>query len=150
MCVPVGVAADSDCFCLAYEYCEGGSLLSLLSDSSRYYEYLPIALDIANAMAYLHSRNVIHRDLKPSNILLTRDHRVKLGDFGMSVANTGQELTAETGTYRYMAPEVRLRSADCCKFVKRVTHIHVAIRSFDTSRTRATQMSTASVFVSGN
>lgn len=57
-------------------------------------------------MAYLHSRNVIHRDLKPSNILLTREHRTKISDFGMSVANTGQELTAETGTYRYMAPEV--------------------------------------------
>lgn len=80
--------------------------MSLLNDSNRYYEYLPIALDVAKGMAYLHSRNVIHRDLKPSNILLTRDHRAKIADFGMSVANTGQELTAETGTYRYMAPEV--------------------------------------------
>ena len=64
------------------------------------------ALDIANGMAYLHSRSIIHRDLKPSNVLLSRDHRAKIADFGMSVANTGQELTAETGTYRYMAPEV--------------------------------------------
>lgn len=80
--------------------------MSLLSDTTRLYEYLPIALDIANGMAYLHSRDVIHRDLKPSNILLTRDHRAKIADFGMSIANAGQELTAETGTYRYMAPEV--------------------------------------------
>ena len=36
-------------------------MLSLLSDTSRYYEYLPIALDVANGMAYLHSRNIIHR-----------------------------------------------------------------------------------------
>jgi serine/threonine protein kinase len=106
VCELIGVAADAECFCLAYEFCEGGSLLALLSDNTRYYEYLPIALDIANAMAYLHSRDVIHRDLKPSNVLLTRDHRAKIADFGMSVANTGQELTAETGTYRYMAPEV--------------------------------------------
>jgi hypothetical protein len=106
ICDLVGVAADAECFCLAYDYCEGGSLLSLLRDATRYYEYLPIALDIANGMAYLHSRNVIHRDLKPSNILLTRDHRAKIADFGMSVAYAGQELTAETGTYRYMAPEV--------------------------------------------
>jgi serine/threonine protein kinase len=106
ICDLVGVAADPECFCLATDYCEGGSLLSLLVDSSRYYEYLPIALDIANGMAYLHSRNVIHRDLKPSNILLTRDRRAKIADFGMSCANAGQELTAETGTYRYMAPEV--------------------------------------------
>jgi serine/threonine protein kinase len=106
ICDLVGVAADPECFCLATDYCEGGSLLSLLVDSSRFYEYLPIALDIANGMAYLHSRNVIHRDLKPSNILLTRDRRAKIADFGMSCANAGQELTAETGTYRYMAPEV--------------------------------------------
>eukprot|EP00545_Synedropsis_sp_CCMP1620_P000309 CAMPEP_0119017948 /NCGR_PEP_ID=MMETSP1176-20130426/18167_1 /TAXON_ID=265551 /ORGANISM="Synedropsis recta cf, Strain CCMP1620" /LENGTH=975 /DNA_ID=CAMNT_0006971823 /DNA_START=314 /DNA_END=3241 /DNA_ORIENTATION=+ len=106
ICDLIGVAADAECFCLAYEYCEGGSLLGLLSETSRYYEYLPIALDIANGMAYLHSRQVIHRDLKPSNVLLTRDHRAKIADFGMSVANRGQELTAETGTYRYMAPEV--------------------------------------------
>jgi len=102
ICDLVGIAADPECFCLAYDFCEGGSLLSLLSDSRRYYEYLPIAMDVANGMAYLHSRSVIHRDLKPSNILLTRDHRAKIADFGMSVRNAGQELTAETGTYRYM------------------------------------------------
>jgi len=106
ICDLVGVAADAECFCLAYEFCEGESLLNLLSNTSRYYEYLPIALDIANGMAYLHSRSVIHRDLKPSNVLLTLDHRAKISDFGMSIADRGQELTAETGTYRYMAPEV--------------------------------------------
>ena len=61
ICDLVGIAADPECFCLAYDFCEGGSLLSLLSDSRRYYEYLPIAMDIANGMAYLHARSVIHR-----------------------------------------------------------------------------------------
>ena len=106
ICRLMGVASDPECFCLAYEYCEGGSLLSLLSDTSRYYEYLPIALDIANGMAYLHSRAILHRDLKPSNVLMTKRNRAKISDFGMSVAMTGQELTAETGTYRWMSPEV--------------------------------------------
>ena len=90
--------------------------MSLLSDTSRCYDYLPIALDIANGMAYLHSKNVIHRDLKPSNILLTQGNRAKVADFGMSVANTGQDLTAETGTYRWMAPEVRAMYLKCMYF----------------------------------
>ena len=51
------------------------------------------------AMSYLHEQNIVHRDLKPSNILLTQGNRAKVADFGMSVANTGQELTAETGKY---------------------------------------------------
>jgi len=106
ICKIVGVVNDPDCFCIAYEYCKGGTLKNLLTDTSRCYEYLPIALDVASGMAYLHSRNVIHRDLKPANILLTEGNRAKIADFGMSVANTGQELTAETGTYRWMAPEV--------------------------------------------
>jgi len=103
----LGVCEDEDTFCLAHEYCEGGSLQSFMRDTSKYYEYLPIALDICNGMAYLHSRNVIHRDLKPSNILLTGDYRAKVSDFGISITHTGkEELTAETGTYRWMAPEV--------------------------------------------
>jgi Protein tyrosine and serine/threonine kinase len=54
ICDLIGVAADRECFCLAYEFCEGGSLLSLLTDHSRYYEYLPIALDIAQGMHLNH------------------------------------------------------------------------------------------------
>jgi len=108
ICQFLGVAFSPDeCFCIAYEFCEGGSLLSLLNDRSRCYEYIPIALDIANGMAYLHSKNVIHRDLKPSNVLLTgKYNRAKIADFGVSITNHGQELTGETGTYRWMAPEV--------------------------------------------
>ncbi len=58
-------------------------------------------------MAYLHSKNVIHRDLKPDNILIDEDGRAKVADFNLSITHTGaEELTGETGTYRWMAPEV--------------------------------------------
>ncbi|KAI7724893.1 hypothetical protein M8C21_025819, partial [Ambrosia artemisiifolia] len=75
------------------------------------------ALDIARAMECLHSHGIIHRDLKPGkfplfnylkNLLLTADHKsVKLADFGLAREESLTEMmTAETGTYRWMAPEL--------------------------------------------
>ncbi|KAF5479686.1 hypothetical protein F2P56_000486 [Juglans regia] len=76
------------------------------------------ALDIARAMECLHSHGIIHRDLKPENLMLTADHKtVKLADFGLAREESLIEMmTAETGTYRWMAPElystVTLRHGD--------------------------------------
>ncbi|CAD6341263.1 unnamed protein product [Miscanthus lutarioriparius] len=67
-------------------------------------------------MAYLHNEPnvVIHRDLKPRNILLVNSaaNHLKVGDFGLSKiikaqhVNDVYKMTGETGSYRYMAPEV--------------------------------------------
>ncbi|KAH6757161.1 Protein kinase superfamily protein [Perilla frutescens var. hirtella] len=69
---------------------------------------LNFALDIARAMDCLHANGIIHRDLKPDNLLLTADQKsVKLADFGLAREETVTEMmTAETGTYRWMAPEL--------------------------------------------
>ncbi|GAB2283752.1 hypothetical protein Dimus_018244 [Dionaea muscipula] len=66
------------------------------------------ALDIARAMECLHSHGIIHRDLKPENLILTADHKtLKLADFGLAREESLTEMmTAETGTYRWMAPEL--------------------------------------------
>ncbi|XWS22088.1 hypothetical protein CRYUN_Cryun29cG0004300 [Craigia yunnanensis] len=69
---------------------------------------LNFALDIARAMDCLHANGIIHRDLKPDNLLLTANQRfVKLADFGLAREESVTEMmTAETGTYRWMAPEL--------------------------------------------
>ncbi|KAM1009345.1 hypothetical protein FF1_044796 [Malus domestica] len=66
------------------------------------------ALDIARAMECLHSHGIIHRDLKPENMILAADQKtVKLADFGLAREESLTEMmTAETGTYRWMAPEL--------------------------------------------
>ncbi|KAG7600837.1 Protein kinase domain [Arabidopsis thaliana x Arabidopsis arenosa] len=69
---------------------------------------LSFALDIARALHCLHANGIIHRDLKPDNLLLTENHKsVKLADFGLAREESVTEMmTAETGTYRWMAPEL--------------------------------------------
>ncbi len=68
---------------------------------------LRIALEIAQALAFVHEKNIVHRDIKPENIFIERTGRAKLMDFGiakaqgLSLTKTGNSL----GTPYYMAPE---------------------------------------------
>lgn len=81
----------------------------------RHSEVLKIALDVARGMDYLHQMRIIHRDLKAANLLLDDNGIVKIGDFGVArIIALGGCMTAETGTYRWMAPEViEHRPYDC-------------------------------------
>lgn len=69
-----------------------------------------IALGIANGLKYLHEeKKVMHRDIKPANVLLGNNYEALLTDFGLSRyvdSESAGPYTAETGSYRYMAPEV--------------------------------------------
>jgi serine/threonine protein kinase len=58
-------------------------------------------------MDYLHQNKIIHRDLKAANLLMDENEVVKVADFGVArVQAQSGIMTAETGTYRWMAPEV--------------------------------------------
>jgi serine/threonine protein kinase len=46
--------------------------------------YLQIFHSVAKSVDYIHNLNLIHRDLKPANILITKDTKIKLGDFGLA------------------------------------------------------------------
>ncbi|XP_066344915.1 serine/threonine-protein kinase STY8-like isoform X1 [Miscanthus floridulus] len=97
-------------YVIVTEYMPGGNLydfLHKLKNTLDLTTVLRIAISISKGMDYLHQNNIIHRDLKTANLLMGSDYVVKIADFGVS-RNPSQEgdMTAETGTYRWMAPEV--------------------------------------------
>lgn len=73
---------------------------------------------VCEALQYAHSQGVVHRDIKPANILITKDGRVKLADFGLARpmhANASGRLTLTRvvmGTPDYMAPEQKRGDGD--------------------------------------
>ena len=88
------------------------SLTKMLERSPKslaYYIQVDICHDVALAIAYLHSNNIIHRDLSSNNVLIIAGRRAKVTDFGMSklagAAPTMTPLTMCPGTLAYMPPE---------------------------------------------
>ncbi|KAL8472620.1 hypothetical protein ACS0TY_029722 [Phlomoides rotata] len=99
---------------LVYEYIPNGTVADHLngnrSKSGRlsWPVRLNIAIETAEALAYLHKSEIIHRDVKTNNILLDNDFHVKVADFGLSrlfPTNATHVSTAPQGTPGYVDPE---------------------------------------------
>ncbi|PON35508.1 Leucine rich receptor kinase [Parasponia andersonii] len=100
---------------LIYNYLPGGNLDNFIHERStkkvNWAVIHKIAIDIAQALAYLHYScvpRIVHRDIKPSNILLDHDLNAYLSDFGLARLLEVSETHATTdvaGTFGYVAPE---------------------------------------------
>lgn len=113
----LGAVVTQSPLMLVTEYLPGGDLHALIQKGPVPADLaVTFALDMAQGMAYLHGGPsvIVHRDLKPRNLIIDEAHELKVGDFGLSkllkVKNLHEtyKLTGETGSYRYMAPEVFL------------------------------------------
>jgi serine/threonine-protein kinase len=98
-----------DCY-IVTELVDGVTLLTLLETAGPLPSEVAacIAADLCSALAYAHREGVIHRDLKPENVMIRRDGRVKLMDFGVARVLDEASLTMDgalLGSPAYMSPE---------------------------------------------
>jgi eukaryotic-like serine/threonine-protein kinase len=96
---------------LVMEYVAGGTLRELLRDRGPLSPALAVAVfvPVLRALAAAHRVGLVHCDVKPENVLLGRDGRVKVADFGLARAVASSTLTTTVGllmgTVAYLAPE---------------------------------------------
>ncbi|XP_040986000.1 probable LRR receptor-like serine/threonine-protein kinase At1g74360 [Juglans microcarpa x Juglans regia] len=98
---------------LVYEYMEGGSLEDLVSDRMKltWRRRVEVAIDVARALVFLHHEcfpSIVHRDVKASNVLLDKDGKARVTDFGLARfvdAGDSHVSTVVAGTIGYVAPE---------------------------------------------
>ena len=91
------------------ELAENGSLFYYIHPKKGLPEKIALKLfyQIAKSINYLHKKNICHRDIKPENILIDKNFRIKLADFGWSAnMENGEVRTSICGTYEYMSPEL--------------------------------------------
>uniref|UniRef100_A0A914ULR2 Protein kinase domain-containing protein n=1 Tax=Plectus sambesii TaxID=2011161 RepID=A0A914ULR2_9BILA len=92
---------------LVLELIDNGDLFDAIKTRGAFSERLAAQVvgDVASALSYLHTLNVVHRDVKPENLLLTNDMRVKIADFGLACKVLGP-LYRVCGTPTYVAPDI--------------------------------------------
>lgn len=107
------VEVEADNYYYVMEYLEGHSLKSELeshSEAMTPQEYWPYLSQVAEALDFAHTMNVVHRDVKPDNIFILKDGRVKITDFGIARAVDFEETKLTKtgvmlGTLAYVSPE---------------------------------------------
>ncbi|GIP32956.1 Stk1 family PASTA domain-containing Ser/Thr kinase [Paenibacillus sp. J2TS4] len=104
------VGQDEDTHYIVMEYVEGMTLNDLIKQKAplQVEEAVHIASQICDALDHAHANEIIHRDIKPHNILIGKNGRVKVTDFGIARAGTSSSITqtgSVVGSVHYFSPE---------------------------------------------
>lgn len=95
---------------LVLEYAEGGDLFDAVKRRGGRLQEAMLVQQVLYpylcALMYLHGRGIVHRDIKPENTVITRNHVLKITDFGLAVSQRLERPVTRLGTLDYMAPEV--------------------------------------------
>ena len=95
---------------LIMEYIEGGTLADTAEDPETAVKAEALAAQILGALGNIHAAGIVHRDVKPANVLVGREGRAMLTDFGIAQPEDAPRMTKTgqvIGTLAYMAPEVQ-------------------------------------------
>ena len=108
--VGMETVAGEDVYYIVMEYIDGKTLKELIKEEGMLSQNqaLNYLIQIAEALKIAHNKNIIHRDIKSQNIMVTRDNRVKVTDFGIArmAGNATMTVTnAVMGSVHYFSPE---------------------------------------------
>lgn len=102
------VGEDNGIYYIVMELVEGITLKKYIEKKARlsYKEAVSIAIQVGMGIEAAHNNHIIHRDIKPQNIIISKDGKVKVTDFGIAKAATSNTITSNVmGSVHYTSPE---------------------------------------------
>jgi len=100
-----------DTIMLILEYCPGGELFDIVFYTNQLDNVTARTyfVQLLNGLKSCHDAGIVHRDIKPSNLLLDKDYKLKITDFGQSHISKEKQkdLNTRCGTPGFQAPEIR-------------------------------------------
>ena len=102
------VGEESGIYYIVMELVEGITLKKYIEKKARlsYKEAISIAIQVCMGIEAAHNNHIIHRDIKPQNIIISKDGKVKVTDFGIAKAATSNTITSNVmGSVHYTSPE---------------------------------------------